>query len=342
MSMNDIEPGQTWVIDRLRPEDAEGVTRLFRSVYGEGYPIRTYIDPQLLIQENEAHRTVSSVARTPKGDIVGHNAIFHSAPSDRIFESGSGLVHRHYRGGHGIFKQLGFHGQKIAEEEFGAAAIWGEPVSNHIYAQKATNAFGWRIFALEVDLMPASAYVKEAGASGRVSTFMSFLTFKERRHRVFLPPVYEARLKSMYGRLLDERDVSPSTSPPQSDVRTGIDVQLFSFASVARMACNSIGEDFEAVLDAKEAEAVEQKTEVLQLWLKLTDPAVGWAVDKLRPKGYFLGGPLPRWFDDDGLLVQKTLSPPRWDSIAIAFEYIEKIVELVKEDWAAVEAMKGR
>ena len=75
-----IEPGQLWEVDLFRPEDAKGVTQLFLSVYGKGYPIRTYIDPKALMEENAAGRIISSVARTPRGDIVGHNALFQSAP----------------------------------------------------------------------------------------------------------------------------------------------------------------------------------------------------------------------------------------------------------------------
>ena len=67
-----IEPGQSYIFDLFRPEDAEGVVHLFKTVYGEEYPIKTFIDPKLLIEENAAGRTISSVARTPKGEIVGH------------------------------------------------------------------------------------------------------------------------------------------------------------------------------------------------------------------------------------------------------------------------------
>ena len=52
--MNDIEPGQTYEFDLFRPEDAEGVSRLFRTVYGDSYPIKTFIEPKLLIEENAA------------------------------------------------------------------------------------------------------------------------------------------------------------------------------------------------------------------------------------------------------------------------------------------------
>jgi len=120
-----VEPGQDFEVDLFRPEDAEGVSRLFRTVYGDGYPIQKFLKPELLIEENAAGRTISSVARTPNGDIVGHNALFRSAPYERIFESGAGLVHPSYRGGKGIFTRLGVHGQEVAAKEFDIELIFG-------------------------------------------------------------------------------------------------------------------------------------------------------------------------------------------------------------------------
>jgi len=43
--MSDIEPGQTYEFDLFRPEDAEGVSQLFRTVYGDGYPIKIGSSP---------------------------------------------------------------------------------------------------------------------------------------------------------------------------------------------------------------------------------------------------------------------------------------------------------
>ena len=111
----DIEPGQEWEVDLFRPEDAEGVVRIFRSVYGAGYPVRTYVEPQRLIEENAARRTISSVARTPRGDVVGHNALFNSASHPGTYESGAGAVHAAYRGGKGIFTRMVDHGLEVAK-----------------------------------------------------------------------------------------------------------------------------------------------------------------------------------------------------------------------------------
>ena len=47
-----IEPGQTFVVDRFRPEDAAGIANLFFTEYGTGYPIETYYYPERIVEEN--------------------------------------------------------------------------------------------------------------------------------------------------------------------------------------------------------------------------------------------------------------------------------------------------
>ena len=71
-------------IDFFRTEDAPGIAQLFRQVYGEGYPIRTYYLPDRLIEENAAGRIISCVARTPAGEVVGHNALVLLDPATHL------------------------------------------------------------------------------------------------------------------------------------------------------------------------------------------------------------------------------------------------------------------
>ena len=250
--MNDIEPGQTYEFDLFRPEDAEGISQLFRTVYGDGYPIKTFIDPKLLIEENAAGRTISSVARTPKGDIVGHVALFHSAPYERICESGAGLVHPSYRGGKGIYTGLGLHGMEVTAKKYNIELLFGEPVCNHIFAQKGTAKAGWITQAIEVDLMPAEAYDKEKSASGRVTALLDFKTLKPKPHTVYLPAVYEESMRFIYSGLDDDRDFVLSQDELPSPIKTEIKTQVFDFAQVARLAVHEAGADFESVFDEQE------------------------------------------------------------------------------------------
>jgi hypothetical protein len=77
---------------------------------------------------------------------------------------------------------------------------------------------------------------------------------------------------------------------------------------------------------------------VIQVFFPLTWPWAGAAADILRRQGYFLGGALPRWFDDDGLLMQKMLIDPDFDGIHLFRKQAKKILDLVKQDWLSVRS----
>ncbi len=327
-----IEPGQTWEIDLFHPEDAEGVADLFLTVYGAEYPIKDYIDPERLREENAALRIISSVARTPGGDIVGHNALFQSAPWEGVYETGAGLVHAQYRGGKGLMGSLIEHGLSKARE-FGVSGVFGESVCNHVFTQKATRRLGLVSHALEVDLMPAEAYVKEKAAVGRVTSLFDFITIKPRPQRVFIPPVYKEALHYLYEGLDDERDLKEAREPLTGVRSTEVSSRYFDFAQVARIAVSVAGRDVLHRLQEQETEWMQKGAYILQIWLNLAEPWIGEVTDGLRAGGYFFGGLLPRWFDSDGMLMQKVLHRPHWEDIQLQFDRAERIRNLVYADW---------
>lgn len=328
-----IEAGQDWRISQFAPGDAPGVVGLFRSVYGEGYPVRTYMDAELLIAENGAGRTISSIAKTAGGDVVGHNALFNSAPHPGTYESGAGVVHAAYRGGKGIFTLLVAHGLEIAADMPSVQTVFGEPVCNHPFSQKLTVKLSFVTRALEVDLMPAAAYEKEASAAGRVAAFLDFKTLRLKPQTVYLPPVYREDLHFFYEDLGDEREFLPADSHIPAETRTDMRSQIFAFAGVARVAVHAIGADFSICLDTLEQTLTREGVVVIQLWLKLDCPWAGAATEILRERGYFIGGALPRWFDIDGFLMQKIRKLPDWDTICTVTERGAQVLRRVRADW---------
>ena len=88
-----------------------------------------------------------------------------------------------------------------------------------------------------------------------------------------------------------------------------------------------------------ESEALDQNAAVIQLWLNLSAPWVGSAVDILRKKRYFLGGVLPLWFDQDGILMQKLICSPDFEEIRLHSERSHKILAMVKQDWGRAQAI---
>jgi hypothetical protein len=343
MTQSPIEPGQEWTVESFTPADALGVTQLFLDVYGSEYPIRIYVEPDLLIRENQAGRVISSVAKTAKGDIVGHNALFNSSPCQNVFETGAGLVHADYRGGHGIFSQMTVHGLTKGRERPDVEQVFGEPVCNHPFSQKLGHNQGFITRAIEINLMPAAAYAKEARATGRVTTLMNFKTLKPCPCpcTVHMPKVYESIFPVFYEDLDDERQFVLSGRPLSSQKSTRLDTRVFNFAQVARVAVKDLGWDFPAVLQAEDHRLLEQGIRVIQVWLSSGDPALGEAVDSLRNSGYFFGGVLPRWFGSDGILMEKILDPPVWEDIVLYLERAQTLMALIRKDWEAVRDPKN-
>lgn len=329
----EIAPGQPWDVYRFEPGDAEGVARLFISTYGAGYPIRAYVEPERLIAENEANRIISVVAKTPSGDIVGHGALFNSASHPGTYEAGAGVVHSAYRGGKGIFTRMTAFSLTIAETLPGVNAVFGEPVCNHPFSQKMCVQVGFATRALEVDLMPAAAYLKEGSASGRVAAFLDFKTIRPKPHAVYLPVPYLEDLRFCYEGLDDERTFEESSAPIPASAVTDIRWEIFDFAGVARITVHNIGTDFSTRMDEIETELKKRSVTVHQVWLNLSAPWVGKAVEALRNRGYFFGGPLPRWFDTDGMLMQKINKRPDWVGICFVTDRAAKILEIVRLDW---------
>lgn len=328
----DVAPGQSWQIDLFRPENAAGVVSLFRTVYGEGYPIRAFVDPEELIRANAEKRIISSVARTPSGDIVGHNAMFRSPPCERIYESGAGLVHPLYRSG-GIGVRAVAHGQELAAEAFGLEGLFGETVCHHTHMQKVVVGLGWVTCGVEVDLMPAEAYSKEKCAGGRVSALVDFVCLKKTEKRVFIPDGCTDFMEMVYSDYPEIRHRTRSAEPLPAHRKTDLTTSVFEFARVARIIIRAAGSDLAEMLDAAQSGVLARGAAVVQVWADLSWPWIGKVVDVLHDRGYFCGGVLPRWFDHDGILMQKLAAAPAWENIRLYSDRSRQVLECVRSDY---------
>lgn len=320
-------------VSRFRPEDAEGIVRLFLEVYGRHYPIQLFYDPHAIIKANEEGNYYSIVARSMSGDVIGVAHLFRSAPYPSIYESGVGMVHRDYRNLGVNLEILRFLNEDFVPTMDNIEETFGEPVCNHLIMQKTVNRFKHVETAIQVALMPAEAYDKEKSAPGRVATLSAFRCYRPKPHRIFLPAAYEKELRAIYARLDDRRDISLSDAKVPVNLKSQAELTVFDFAQVARIAVLEVGTDFVEYFSGVEKDAISRKAVVLQTWLDLTKPWVGEAVEELRTMGYFFGGALPRWFDGDGILMQKLLCPPYFESIQLLSDFSKELLEVIRKDW---------
>ena len=188
--------GQTksFQVDIFQPQDAEGITQLFRAVYGDGYPIKIFYDPDAITRANQDGDYYSIVMRDASGKIIGVQHLFRSAPFRSLYEVGVGLVYQEYRG-QGIFNESGTYIVEQVIPKLGLETVFGESVCNHVHTQKMCSRLGFIDTAVEIALMPMETYSKEKASTGRVSTVLQFQSFKPNPHTVYLPQSYEKEIR---------------------------------------------------------------------------------------------------------------------------------------------------
>ena len=327
---------KSFFIDTFRPEDAEGIVRLFRVVYGEGYPIRLFYDPQAIVDANRDGRYLSIVVRSPSGEVVGVNHLVRSAPFAGMYEHAAGLVLKEYRGTGAMKETQVYLYEHFTPRHKYIEELFGEPVCNHLILQKGVLRHGFIETGIEIALMPAEAYTTEKSATGRVATLDVFRCYVPKPHGIFVPHVYEELLKRIYARLDDQRDIVLSDGVLPQETSTQARMTIFDFARVARISVSKAGGDLAACLIRLEDEARRKDVMVFQVWLNATEPWIGQAVEILRGQGYFFGGAFPRWFDGDGMMLQKLECPPDFENIVLLSDFSKELLGFIRKDRAAV------
>jgi hypothetical protein len=322
-------------VEPFRPGDAEKVSRLFFEVYGGAYPIKTVYDPEQLIAAAESGHYFPFVVRTEFDRIMAYGALYRSAPYAGIYEFGQGIVSSDVRGA-GIGRLLFEYVAEYIQTLPGSEIYFGEAVCNHAHTQKAGAIIKTIETGMEVDLMPAELYRNDHSVTGRVAVLDMFRTFVQKPHSVHVPEVYEETLSYIYSGFDDKRTIIVSAGNPPSDQSTEMSTRVFEFAGVARILVAEAGSDFEQVFNVNEEPLLNGSVRVLQVWLHSSWPWIGKVVEILRKKGYFLGGVFPRWFDVDGLLMQKVLGQPNWEGIHLYSERAQKIYRSIRDDWNSV------
>ena len=324
-----------WTVDFFKPEDANGVVELFRSVYGNDYHVKSIYDPDQLIAEQLSGKTYRAVVRTTAGEIIGHTAFCAtSSLNPPLYEAVQLLVRHEWRGTN-VATELNRFAIPQIPVKYGLKQVWGEAVCNHASSQRAYTENQYAETGCEIDLLPGTGMARsmKAADTGRVAVIVVFRPYEDRPQKIYLPPVYWKQLEYLYADFDHGHHFLPGDGPLSAEQPTQGKLELYSQVAVARMNFTVIGSDFADLLTKFDHQASENGIRVSQVFLPLTVAATGEAVDILRRCGYFLGGVMPRWFGDDGLLMQKVLGSPNFEGIRLYTDRAKNILELVTADW---------
>jgi hypothetical protein len=302
-------------------EQAKGIRKLFLEVYGDQYPVKTYYEPNEILESQAKNDLRCAVVEDEEG-VCGHLALYPSAPCRQVWEIGAGLVATRARGAAKI-GHLTEHLLKLATTEQLCQFVFAESVCNHTVTQRYTASMGFIETAMEIDLMPASAYSKEKSAAGRVSSILSFNNIASKAGSVRLPSFYREHISELYSRLALQREFQApikETLPPT----TSCNKTTIEMAGLLRLVVEKIGEDFDDFL--------KEEPDVFQLMLPLNLSNLDLAVEKARAHGFFLGGLLPVWTGTDTLMMQRLKSKPSWDHNKIYSEQAQELFGWVRQD----------
>ncbi len=322
---------QDFTIRLFKDGDAAGIGNVFRSTYGENYPIKIFYDPQSLTDANRNLDYLSIVAESSDGKIVGVVNLFRSAPYSRIYECGSGLVLEDYRNYKLSTRLMDYLYNEWVPNASHVEEVFGEAVCNHIYMQRIVERMQSVETAIEIDLMPQDAFVKEESAHGRVASLLCFRCYKPKPHAIYFPEKYTSELHYIYSGIQDSRTILNGIG--KLDGKTASFVQTFAFAQVARISILHAGTDLYQHIVDLENQLKAEGIIVFQVWLNMEKNTIDASVNVLRDCGYFFGGPLPRWFDGDGFLMQKIQDNPNFDEIVLYSDRSKEILSIIRNDW---------
>ena len=326
-----IVPGQDVETSVFRPEDAEGVARLYHAIYGDTFAIDSVYDPVRIAEANLGPDLHQYVARTPSGEVIGLSALFRAAPGTGILEAGGLMILPGYRGSSLVFTLFRAMMEELPRG-LGLNALFGQSVCDHLMTQKLTRKFGCGSFALELESMPARPEASHDGVGGRITLLDEFRVYHDVPHTVFLPAEYAGWLQETYRTHGLTREFGAGQPLAGSTLSA---VETMVAASVAKLVVQSPGEDLAGSIKAMEH--AHPGCHVYQLRLPLTHPGLPAAVGAARRLGYFLGGLLPLWTDQDVLLLQKVANEPDFARPQLLTERAKQLLECVRQDRLTVQ-----
>lgn len=316
----------------MQESDAPAVVEIYRTVYGEHFPIKEMYDPAFIIQQQEAGLMYRVLAEDAAGKVLAHHAMYRLAETYQgLYEGGQGMVLPEHRG-IGFSNILQDYLVRVLAPAVGVEEFWGESVTNHVMMQKAALYVGVKETGIEFDVMPAESYIAEKSAPGRVSAVVCNMVLKEKPQTICLPAPYADLLKKIYENGKRERRYEEGAQALPEGVRTRYSDSFIPSAGVLRISIFETGKDIGEVIAGLVQKYTAAGAVVLQVLFPLDKAWSGAVVEALNRRGFFFAALVARWFDVDGLMLQKLVHPTDYDNIKIYSDFAKYMMKFIIDD----------
>ena len=329
---------------RILPVDRSNaalVGAVFRTAYGDAFPVVYVYQPDALLEEISCGRLAAALALTEENRAAGYVSMFKNAPNQNLWEAGNLVVVPDY-------KQTDVSSLLFAAYFNGALSagttsdgLMGEAVCCHYFTQVGNIKAGACDVALELDQLDGPSFIGNRIGSARVSCVLAFLENSAPTSPIYLPAIYAPILLKLL-QPLQPRIVLHDAAPLPTTGTTQREERYYQSAQTWKFSVHSIGADWPDFAAEVVAEAKRRGVVSLQIILNMACPQLDAAVQTLKSNGFFFGGLAPRWFGPDGLLMQQVLGQEtEYEHIKLYSATAKQILAWIQAERAAISTGAG-
>lgn len=316
-------------------KNAHHVGAVFRTLYGEDFPVKDVYQPDVLWREIQTEKLTAALALTAEGHPAGYISFFKSAPNFRLWEAGNMLVDPAYAQSDVALELARYYFDPTMCRMTDSDGIFSEAVCCHYFTQVSAIKSGLADCALELDQLDGASFKdgksNKAGMA-RVSCVLNFLELSDPVEPVYFPARYNEYLRRLAAPLRPRTFLASTAALPVAGDTVRED-KYYDFTKTWKVAVRSIGGDWTTVVEQLLAEADRRQIVSLQVILNTACPAIGEATELLRRNGFFFGGLAPRWFGTDGVLMQQLFGgEPDYEETKLYSPTAKELMEFIRAD----------
>ena len=316
--------------------NAKHVGTVFRSVYGNDFPIQYVYQPEAVAAEIAAERLTAVLAFDAAGQPAGYVSMFKNAPNFQLWEVGNMVVNPVYKQSRLSLLLANCCQNAELMNIAGSDGLYSEAVCHHYMTQVGSAKAGMADYALEIDQLAGSSFKEHCADTERISCVFNFIEYTKPSLPTYIPPVYETMVRTLLEPLAHrEILISAAALPQQGNLRK--EEKYYEFAGTWKLAVWETGAKWREEVEALLQEAARRKVVSLQVAIDMALPHLGAAVEEMRKQGFFFGGVLPRWFGSDGLLMQVVLGGvPNFAGAKLYTQTARSLRQYCQADWEKV------
>lgn len=332
----------TFRIVPVNDSNAALVGTVFRSIYGDDFPVKDVYQPQVLAREIREGRVAASLALDESGQPAGYISMFKSAPNPRLWEGGNLIVNPAYKLTDLSTRLFSHYFSPSDNNVLDGDGIYGEAVCHHIFTQVGCAKSGMVDCAIELDQLDGASFKDGKAETGRVSCVLNFLEWSDPPAAAYLPDKYAAVLRQL-ARPLRPRSFLAARLPVPARGVTKLEDNYHSSARTWKISVWEVGADWPEILTNLLRKAADRRVISLQVTLNTACPHIDDAINLMRRQSFFLGGLVPRWFGTDGILMQKVLGKePDYDGIKLYTRAAKDLLAYIRADREEVLRLAGQ